>query len=281
MALDVLKPEIISAALEAKMRAREVFTQDAVIDREFLIAGDSKLFGSTSDPVIEDYVVGTAMTGSRATAGGVRVYKDQKKSTAFSVDRSDLTSLQTPEGLMRSTLLADTLAVQVATADSYIASLYTDAGNNLGAITISTGADAANLITDLINALEENDVPADEIFVGVSPAVKNLLSQSDRVVANGSASADERLINGLVYGQKIYGAPVLVSNAIVESSSNVFKVMAWHKSAIQMVEEPIFSELVDSSTQSHSFDSTIKSLWKYGAAVKNADRLAVATVTVS
>ena len=281
MALDALKPDIVSAALETQIRNREVFTQPAVIDREILLDGDSKFYGSLSDPTVQSYTVGTALTADRATAGGVQVYMDQAKATTVKIDKKDVNAIATPEQLLTSAILLNTTQQQVQTADSYIASLYTDAGNDLGSISISTGADAANLITDLINALEENNVDPSEVFVGISPAIKNLLSQSSAVIANGSEAADGRLINGLAFGQRLYGAAVLASNSIVESSSNVFKVMAWHKSAIQMIERPLEAEIVGSSTQQTSFDTAIKSLWCYGAAVKHADRLAVATVTVS
>jgi len=283
MGLEFLQQQYISPAVEAKLRSKLIFAQDLVVDREILTSGDGGKYGSTSDPTVQTYTPGTDLTAEPIVVGGVEVRIDQQKATYQTFDDADLNkvSLDSPKDLLRLDAIKSTGEVLADNVDSYIASLYADAGVSLGSVTISTGSDANKLLIDLIMALVANDVPQDEVNVAISPDVTGLLMQSGSIVANGSEASDARLLNGLLYGQRLHGARVFSSSNVVESSSNVFKVMAWHKSAIKVIENPLRIKYVDNAVVAGNWENSVTSLLQYGAGVVNADRFAVATVTVS
>lgn len=281
MAITNFKPEIWSAALLVNLRDELVYGQAGVINRnyegEIAQAGDTVHITSFSDPAVRAYVPNNNITWDLLTDATRALVVDQFDYFAFSVD--DVDRRQALGGFVDETTRGASYNL-ASDADTYLSGLmYTEVNgdpNDIGAVTITTPADAYETLVELRTRLTRSKVPRVGRWVAVPPEFYAALLLDPRFVDASQSGSPDALRNGQV--GRAAGFDVLESNTVPEETAGVYSVLAGHPMATTFAEQIISTEAIRRENQ---FGDGIRGLHVYGAKVTRPTCLALASVTVS
>lgn len=280
MAITQFIPEIWSATLLVSLKKSLVYGQPGVVNRayegEIQDQGDTVRITSISRPTISTYNRNsTTITPEQLTDAQRSLLIDQAKYFAFLVDDIDMRQAKDGGAAM------DEAAVEAAyglrdVADQFIAGLYTgvQAVNDLGTVSVTTGALAYTQMRRLMVKLDEANVPREGRWVIVPSWYHGLLLEESKFVEADKAGTTEGLRNGLV--GRVLGFDVLVSNNTPNPTGDDNVVMAGYPGALTYAEQIV---KVEAYRPESSFSDALKGLHVYGAKLIRPD--GIATVTAS
>jgi N4-gp56 family major capsid protein len=273
-------PEVWAAQLLSSLKKSLVFAQSTIVNRNY--EGDIANFGDTvnitsiSRPTIATYAKGsTTITPEALTDASRTLLIDQAYYFAFEVDDVDLRQSRDGGALMAEA--AQEAAYGLAdTADQYVAGLFSGvaAGNAIGTVSVTTAALAVTQLVKLKQKLDEANVPQDGRYVVITPWYLGLLLQSDLFVRVDASGNDQALRNGLV--GRAFGFDVLVSNNVVNTTGDDYRICAGYPGAITYAEQISKTEAYRPES---AFSDAIKGLHLYGA--KLVRDTGIATVVAS
>lgn len=282
MAIANFIPEIWSAILLRNLRARAVYTQNGVINRNYegdiARAGDTVHITSFEDPSIAPYTKGSTTISYPALTDATRALLiNQANYWSFSVD--DIDKRQALEGFITEVTAGAASGLQLE-ADSYVSGIMStgvDEANELGSVTVGSSAgDAYDLLVDLRTTLTRAEIPADGRWAVVPPEMYGVLLKDDRFIRLDASGTTEGLRNGLV--GRAAGFTVLEGTTVPETSGSVYKVIAGHPMATTYAEQIVNTEAIRLERR---FEDGVRGLHLFGSKVIRPEALATADVTVS
>jgi hypothetical protein len=284
MAINNFIPTVWSAALLENLRSSLVYGQPSVINRDYegeiSAYGDTVKINNIGEVTIGDYTKNTDIGSPEALTDATRTLTiNQAKYFNFQVD--DVDAAQQNPKVMQGAMSESAYALK-KTADTYIASLYTEiaAGNTYGSDgtpKVATDAsDAYEYLVDLSVILDEADVPEEGRFVVIPAWYHGLLLKDDRFVNNGTAMGDATRMNGMV--GEAAGFMVLKSNQVPNTAGAKYKVIAGYPGAWSYAEQV---NDVEAYRPEKRFADAVKGLHLYGAKVVRPTGLALMTVSKS
>lgn len=281
MAISNFVPEIWSANLLTALRAKAVYTQAGVINRNYegdiARAGDTVHITSFSDPSIADYTKASTTIAYPALTDATRALViDQAKYWSFSVD--DIDTRQALSGFVQEVTKGAASGLSLA-ADSHVSGLMVagvDSGNEVGAVTVDAAGEAYDLLVEFRTLLTRAEVPADGRWVVVPPEFYGYLLKDDRFIRLDASGTTEGLRNGVI--GRAAGFTVLEGTTVPETSGGAFEIVAGHAIATTYAEQIVKTEAIRLERR---FEDGLRGLHVYGAKVIRPEALASATVTVA
>lgn len=268
--------EVWSAQILMSLKKAQVYAQPGVVNRnyegEITGGGDTVRIRSISRPTISSYTKGATLTYEELTDAQRALLIDQQKSFSFVVD--DIDKAQNGGALVEAT---DEAAYGLRdVADQYVAGLYTGAqsANQLGTVSVTTGAIAYTQLVNLKVALDEANVPQENRYAIVPPWYEGLLLQEDKFVRVDASGSAEGLRNGRI--GRAAGFDVLASNNAPLVTGDDYAVMAGIPGAITYAEQIVEMEALRLQT---TFGTGVRGLHVYGAKLVRPD--AIATLIAS
>lgn len=266
-------PEVWSARLLVALDKALVFAGPQVTTRayegEIRAQGDTVRIRSISDPTVASYTKGsTTITPEQLTDTQRSLTIDQAKYFAFEVD--DIDAAQSAGGEMAEALRRAAYKLRDV-ADQFVAAKYTEvaSANQVGTVSVTTGALAYTQIRKLKVALDEADVPNEGRYVIVPPWYGGLLLEEDKFVRVDASGSDQALRNGII--GRALGFDVLQSNNVVNTTGDDWAVLAGIPDAIAYAEQIV---KVETYRPQDSFSDAVKGLHVYGAKVIRPTALA-------
>lgn len=273
-------PEIWSAMMLESLKKELVYAGPTVVNRDYegeiAAQGDTVRIRSISRPTVATYTKGsTTITPEQLTDTQRSLVINQAKYFAFEVDDIDLA--QGPGGEIEAGLMEGVYALR-DTADQYVAALYSGAqsANQIGTVSVTTGALAYTQLRKLAVKLDEANVPRQGRYVVVPPWYHGLLLEEDKFVRVDASGTSEGLRNGLV--GRALGFDVLVSNNAPLVTGDDYAVMAGHPKAIAFAEQ---INKVEAYRPEDSFSDAIKGLHLYGAKLVRPDSIATVLASIT
>jgi hypothetical protein len=273
MSVENFKATIWAAKVMANLRKALVYGDVVNTDYQGQIAnlGDSVKINAVGDVTIGDYVPGTTtVTPQELDAYQTTLTVDQAKYFAFKVDDVDVA--QGAGNAMSEGMASGAYGLKEA-ADSYIAGLYSKAGN----ITAATAVNSKNALACLMalkEALDKKNVPADGRFCVVPSWIITKLVLA-RVITQDQAGAADAWNNGTV--ARVAGFDLRQSNNVPVVGGTNYKIMAGIKRGISFAGQV---SKVEAYRPEASFSDAVKGLYLFGAKVIDPDSLAVGDFTV-
>lgn len=272
MAITRFRPEVWSARLLVGTRRRLVYAQPGVVNRDYegeiSESGDTVRITSISDPTVGTYNANsTVITPEELTDAQRTLLIDQSKYFAFKVDDVDKRQAKgsvMPEAMSRA-------AYQLArTADSYVANLYTQAAvaNQLGTVSVTTGALAYTQIRLMKLRMDEADIPEEGRYLIAPPWFYSLLLEESKYLDAAASGSTEPLRNGFI--GRTLGFNLAQSNQAPNPTGDDFVVQAGVPQAISYAEQINKTEAYRPES---SFADAIKGLHLYGAKVIRPDHI--------
>jgi hypothetical protein len=270
-------PEVWAAELKVALEAVQVFASPLVVNRNYEgdIAGPGDTVHITSlvDPTIRDYTAHSDITIDTVSDDDETLVVDQAKYFAFEVDDLEKRfaiagGVAISESARRAAYkLRTEVDTRVATQAAADADVQVDAG------TLSSPAEAYELLVELSVLLDDRLVPEGGRFVVVTPAFHGQLLLDNRFV--GAGTSNSVLTNGLV-GQA--AGFTVVKSTNVADGDNGKAIIAGNNNAITYAEA--LTE-VESSRMEKRFADLAKGLLVYGSKVCRPEQLVAADVIVS
>ncbi len=280
--IDNFIPEIWSANILKAVRTRLVFAASGVVNRDYEgdieQAGDTVHITSFADPTIRTYTAESNITVDSIDDADRALVIDQAKYFAFDVD--DVIRRQAINGWVAEVTSRGGYKLALTT-DAYMSNLMYTALNgsaeDLGAITvdISNSDGYAGVFVAMWAALTARDVPVENRWIIVPPALYAALLQDSRFIDASQSGSTEALRNGFV--GRILGFNVHVSNTVPQPTSGVYAVMAGHPQATTFAEQ---INSVEAQRRELRFGDLVKGLHLYGGKVIRPEFMALASVTV-
>jgi len=271
-------PEVWSAKMLVSLKKALVYGQPGVVNRDYegeiSGQGDTVRIRSISRPTIGTYTKNsTTITPETLTDAQRALYIDQSKYFAFELD--DIDAAQSVGGELEGALQEAVYGLRDV-ADQYVAALYTGAqsANQIGTVSVTTGALAYTQLRKLKVKLDEANVPQEGRWAIVPPWYEGLLLEEDKFVRVDASGTSEGLRNGMI-GRAV-GFNVMASNNAPLVTGDDYAVMAGHPSAISFAEQ-IAS--IETYRPESAFADAIKGLHVYGAKLVRPE--AIATVIAS
>lgn len=271
-------PEVWSAKMLVSLKKALVYGQPGVVNRDYegeiSGQGDTVRIRSISRPTIGTYTKNsTTITPETLTDAQRALYIDQSKYFAFELD--DIDAAQSVGGELEGALQEAVYGLRDV-ADQYVAALYTGAqsANQIGTVSVTTGALAYTQLRKLKVKLDEANVPQEGRWAIVPPWYEGLLLEEDKFVRVDASGTSEGLRNGTI-GRAV-GFNVMASNNAPLVTGDDYAVMAGHPSAISFAEQ-IAS--IETYRPESAFADAIKGLHVYGAKLVRPE--AIATVIAS
>ena len=266
-------PEIWSAMMLESLKKSLVYAGPQVVNRDYegdiQNSGDTVRIRSMSRPTIASYTKGsTVINPEQLTDAQRSLLIDQAKYFAFEVDDIDLA--QSTGGELEEGLLEAVYGLRDV-ADQYVAGLYTgaQAANQIGTVSVTTGALAYTQLRRLKVKLDEANVAQQGRFAVVPPWYHGLLLEEDKFVRVDASGTSEGLRNGIV--GRALGFDVLMSNNAPLVTGDDYAVIAGHPKAISFAEQ---INKVEAYRPEDSFSDALKGLHVYGAKLVRPDSLA-------
>lgn len=271
---------IWASQLQSSLKKSLVFAGPQAVNRnyegEISAAGDSVRIISISRPTVGTYTKNsTTITPETLTDAERTLLIDQSKYFSFEIDDIDLAQSRNGGSLMSEA--ADESAYALAdTADQYVATLYTgaDSDNAITTRAITSSALAVTGLIDLAVKLDSADVPRQGRYVIIPPWYHGLLLGSDLFARLDASGSTETLRNGLV--GRAFGFDVYVSNNVVNTTGDDYRVSAGYTGAITYAEQ---INKVEVYRPENAFSDAVKGLHLYGA--KLARPTGIATLIAS
>ena len=279
MALSFI-PEIWSATMLSSLKKALVYAQPGVVNRDYegeiRNGGDTVRIKSLNRPTIGTYTKNsTTISPETLTDAQRALLIDQAKYFAFEVD--DIDAAQSPGGDLEEALREAAYGLRDV-ADQYVAALYTGAqsANQIGTVSVTTGALAYTQLRKLATKLDEANVPQEGRYAIVPPWYHGLLLEEDKFVRVDASGTSEGLRNGIV-GHAL-GFDIMKSNNAPLVTGDDYAVMAGHPSAISYAEQ---IAKVEAYRPEDGFSDAIKGLHVYGAKLVRPDSIATVIASVT
>lgn len=272
MAVTNFIPDLWSAKLLVALRKAHVSGNLVNRDYEGEIKrqGDSVKITSINDVTIGTYTPHNDITIEDIDDATRSLIIDQAR--YFAVELDDVEKAQHVKGGNSPLAQAvDNAAYQLAdTADAFLLDLINDAaegtGNDLGTVAIHTDADALyDAVVDLMVKLDQNNVPQQDRFLVVSPALYGRLLKLDRFVIAGDTVSASTRTTGFI--GEIVGLPVYRSNnlpAVTDAAATGGVAIAGYKGATTYAEQIVSMEALRMEKR---FADAVKGLHVYGGKV--------------
>lgn len=277
MALTNFIPTIWSARILQNLHNSLVYGQAGVINRDYegeiRDVGDSVKINAIGAISVGNYTKNSDMTDPEVLDGAqTTLLIDQAKFFNFFVD--DIDRVQTRPDVMNEAMREAGYALKDE-LDGFLAAKWSEAGNNIGTnaspkTDAHTANYAYNYLLELGTLLDEDNVPSDGRWVIVPPWYKEYLLKDSRLINPGTPQAEQRLANGVV--AQLAGFTVLVSNNVVNTADDNYKVIAGHPMAWTLAEQIV---KVEAYRMEKRFADAVKGLHVYGAKVVRPVALAV------
>lgn len=278
MSIDRFIPEIWSAVLLDALETRLVYAQPGVVNRDYEgeieNAGDTVRITSIGDPTVADYVPNsTSITPEELTDAQRTLVVDQLKYFAFKVDDVDK---RQAKGDVMSTAMRRAAYQLAKVADTFVAGLYTGvvAANNLGTVSVTTGALAYTQIRKLKLALDEADITEEGRYLAAPPWYYSLLLEETKFLDASASGSTEALRNGSV--GRVLGFDLLQTNQAPNPTGDDYVVQAGVAEAISFAAQINQTEAYRPES---SFSDAVKGLSVYGAKLVRPDHIAVVTAS--
>lgn len=266
-------PEIWSAMMLESLKKSLVYAGPQVVNRDYegdiQNSGDTVRIRSMSRPTIASYTKGsTVINPEQLTDAQRSLLIDQAKYFAFEVDDIDLA--QSTGGELEEGLLEAVYGLRDV-ADQYVAGLYTgaQAANQIGTVSVTTGALAYTQLRRLKVKLDEANVALEGRYAVVPPWYHGLLLEESKFVTVDASGTSEGLRNGIV--GRALGFDVLMSNNAPLVTGDDYAVTAGSPKAISYAEQ---INKVEAYRPEDSFSDALKGLHVYGAKLVRPDSLA-------
>ncbi len=279
MALSFI-PEIWSATMLSSLKKALVYAQPGVVNRDYegeiRNGGDTVRIKSLNRPTIGTYTKNsTTISPETLTDAQRALLIDQAKYFAFEVD--DIDAAQSPGGDLEEALREAAYSLRDV-ADQYVAALYTGAqsANQIGTVSVTTGALAYTQLRKLATKLDEANVPQEGRYAIVPPWYHGLLLEEDKFVRVDASGTSEGLRNGIV--GRALGFDIMKSNNAPLVTGDDYAVMAGHPSAISYAEQ---IAKVEAYRPEDGFSDAIKGLHVYGAKLVRPDSIATVIASVT
>lgn len=281
MTLETFIPDLWSAALLVNLQKAQVFTQDAVINRDYEgeIAGygDSVKIHNLGAVTVGTYTKNTNISAAEALTDAETILLiDQQKYFNFQID--DVDRVQQLPKVMTGAMAEAAYALR-DTADAYVAGLYTgvDSGNLIGSTAtpkadLGTAGQPYKYLLDMATILDVDNVPRDGRWVIVPPWFHALLLQDTKFVQPATPQGEARLTNGMV-GQAA-GFNIYMSNNVPNTTATKYRILAGHRIAWSYAEQILE---VNAYRPELRFADAVKGLHVYGAKIVRATALACLT----
>lgn len=280
MSVNSFIPEVWSAVLLSSLKKTLVYGQPRIANRnyegEISEFGDTVTINSVGRPTVSTYTPNsTTITPEQLTTAQRKLVVDQAKYFSFYVDDVDARQVRNDGGLMSEAMMEAAFALG-DTADQFIAGLYTGAAtaNQLGTVSVTSGALAYTQINKLGTKLDEANVPKQGRWVVVPPWYVELLLEEDKTVRVDASGTSEALRNGFV--NRLLGFDLLESNNVPNPTGDDYAIMAGFSGAISYAEQ---INKVEAFRPESAFEDAVKGLHLYGAKLVRPD--GIATVLAS
>ncbi|MEU6858833.1 P22 coat protein - protein 5 domain protein [Glycomyces sp. NPDC046736] len=278
MSIDRFIPEIWSAVLLDALETRLVYAQPGVVNRDYegeiSEYGDTVRITSIGDPTVSDYEPNeTSIVPEELTDAQRTMVIDQLKYFAFKVD--DVDARQARGDVMSKAMRR--AAYRVAQlADLYVANLYTGvvAANDLGTVSVTSGALAYTQIRRLKLKLDEADIPEEGRYLTGPPWFFSLLLEESKFLDASASGSTEPLRNGRV--GRVLGFELAQSNQCPNPTGDDYVIQAGTNEAISFATQ--ISKTVAYQPED-SFSDAVKGLNVYGAKLVRPDHIAVLTAS--
>ncbi len=276
MAITNFIPSVWSENLFSQLDTKYIAVKHCNRDFE----GEIKQKGSSvkvvgiGDITVFDYTKNTDMSAPEALSDSARTLEiDQAKAFNFQID--DIDRAQSTPKLMNQAMKVAASAL-ANTADRYVFSLYSEAGNTVS----EASATENNIIDHIIDArtklFESNVGDTDDIVIEVSPEIAALILKAKIELSTDNTDSFENGCLGSIGGCKIY-----VSNNIAKVSGSgkvAHKCLARTKRAIAFAEQ--LSE-IDAYRPEKRFADAVKGLHLYGAKVMYPSEMVLLDLSIA
>jgi hypothetical protein len=273
-------PEIWSAMMLESLKKELVYAGPSVVNRDYegeiANMGDTVRIRSISRPTIASYTKGsTTITPEQLTDAQRSLLIDQAKYFAFELD--DIDAAQSTGGELEAGLVEAVYGLRDV-ADQYVAGLYTGAAaaNQIGTVSVTTGALAYTQLRRLKVKLDEANVPQQGRYVVVPPWYHGLLLEEDKFVRVDASGTDQALRNGIV--GRALGFDVLMSNNAPLVTGDDYAVIAGYPKAIAFAEQ---INKVEAYRPESAFGDALKGLHVYGAKLVRPDGIATVVASIT
>ena len=279
MSLDNFIPEVWSNRLLLSLKKRLVYGQTGVVNRDYegdiREAGDTVRINSIGPVTVNNYTKNSDILAPQELEDAQAVLQiTQQKYFNFQVD--DIDQAQQRPQVMDAAMNEAAYALSLV-ADSYIAAKYTEAawaiGNDGTPETLSTAAEAYELMVDMGVKLDEANVDAAGRWAIVPPWFMGTLAKDARFVANGTPENMSNIRNGV--SGTIAGFTVMTSNNVPNTAGTLYKLLFGVSGAITFAEQ---IRKVEGYRPEKRFADAMKGLHLYGAKVIRPEMLGVVTI---
>ena len=228
--------------------------------------GDSVTFIGLNDPTVYDYE-GTLIY-EEIDDSALKLLIDQDKAFSFRV--KDIEALRSSIGLEDSQTKRASYLLKNE-VDSYVFSLYGDAGNTVDAAEV-TPDNVLSTVAMMKQKLEEANVPDGRIWIVVPPFVKTkLMLAGVKFQINNGVNG-----TGAVAFTDELGCDLYVSNQLAKSGNNTM-MLAGSYSAIAYAEQVLETQVID--RMESSFDKAVRGRLVFGAKVIKPNELVCCPVS--
>jgi len=273
MALDALKPDIVSGQILARLNDASVFMNVVNTDYQGEITsyGQSVRIVQTGPVAVNSYTPGTTadLTIEQLPAAGQVLNIDQGASYSFTVE--DVDNAQSRVKMISEGITQATWALR-DDIDAFIAGLRTDAAVAVGG-TASTGADitSTNVLVYFMEAarkLDETNTPTAGRWAVVPPWLAHKATLAGIVQKTNNDAVFENGFIGRVYGFDMYSS----NNVTPLSGTDRYPALFGYRGSISMAVQVMTAEIVRPSKQ---FVTLAKGLTYYGGKVTRPNNLGV------
>jgi hypothetical protein len=282
MAITNFIPEVWAAQLLKSFVAATKFASPMVCNRDYEgeigNSGDVVHITSIGMPSITAYVKGvTTLSFEQLTDASRALNVDQCDSFAFEVD--DIDKRQSANGGALMSEAANLAGQHLAThADAYVMGIIgtdTDAGNIVGATSITTSALAVARLVAHRQMLDEHDVPVEGRYTICPSWFHSLLALDTGFMAYDALSGAGMLRNGVV--GRMLGFEIVQANYALTGGDD-WRVYSGHPSAVTFADQINEVEALRPQT---SFGDALKGLHVYGAKVTRPSALCYTLCSVT
>jgi len=281
MAITHFQREVWAAELLQSFLKQNKFSSTSVCNRNYegdVAGAKSVKITSISRPTIAAYVEGTtAITYESLTDAQRTLAVDQNYYFAFQV--GDIAKAQSANGGALMTEAAREAGAGLAeNADTYVMGIIgtdTDAGNIVGATSITTSALAVARLVAHKQLLDENDVPQEGRYTICPSWFHSLLVLDDNFMMYDAVTSGGRLENGVV--GRALGFDIIQANYALTSGDD-WRVFSGHPSAITFANQ---IDKVEALRPESAFSDALKGLHVYGAKVTRPSALCYTLCSVT
>lgn len=242
-----------------------------VIENVGQIKGKSVHFTNIGAVTVSDYTKDTNISNQTLTDSGITVSMDQAK--YFSVNVDDINTAQTDVDIMTEVIRKGTFGLKNQ-IDTYIASLYADAGivADLGDDITPIDINSSNVLTYLrliSQKLDEANADTGSRWIVIPPWMKNKLFTALPALDTNNSEMLKSGYIGAYDGLKIYW-----SNNVPNTTGTLYKVMAGDGDAFRF---GMNVEKIEGLRNSAQFGDVVRGLMVYGAEVTQDSTLVCMT----